>query len=302
MLKAEREERNRLIVEMRYQGKSISEIAELVNLTTTSVAGVCKKNGVGEKMSTRKRNYSTNALLPQLQPDEQKAITKIQTIGGFDYLGGFTGVHGYVTIQCQTCGHEFNYSYETIRHLRSIRCPECVRRQREENAEAKRIQREADAIEKMMTSWRYKLNKRKKKYAAEEKRIHACPICGKPTSKKKCCSDKCQKTYNNRTHDQQRRARVRDALIDNDIQLIELYRRDNGVCHICGGSCSFNDYLITEEGYTIVGDSYPSIDHVIPLAKGGKHSWDNVRLAHVRCNSLKRDKIISPCAAEPTML
>lgn len=35
---------------------------------------------------------------------------------------------------------------------------------------------------------------------------------------------------------------------------------------------------------------YPSVDHVIPLSKGGTHTWDNVKLAHKRCNSKKGNK------------
>ena len=30
-----------------------------------------------------------------------------------------------------------------------------------------------------------------------------------------------------------------------------------------------------------------SLDHIIPLSKGGKHSKDNVQLAHFSCNSKK---------------
>ena len=36
-----------------------------------------------------------------------------------------------------------------------------------------------------------------------------------------------------------------------------------------------------------------SKDHIIPLAKGGEHSWDNIQLAHRICNSLKADKVSS---------
>ena len=31
------------------------------------------------------------------------------------------------------------------------------------------------------------------------------------------------------------------------------------------------------------------LHHVVPLAKGGEHSWGNVALAHRRCNYLKSD-------------
>lgn len=36
----------------------------------------------------------------------------------------------------------------------------------------------------------------------------------------------------------------------------------------------------------------PSIDHVIPLSRGGAHAMGNVQSAHLRCNSSKGDKLI----------
>lgn len=31
----------------------------------------------------------------------------------------------------------------------------------------------------------------------------------------------------------------------------------------------------------------PSLDHILPIARGGSHTWDNVQLAHYRCNLSK---------------
>ena len=31
---------------------------------------------------------------------------------------------------------------------------------------------------------------------------------------------------------------------------------------------------------------------MIPIAKGGTHTWDNIQLAHRHCNSIKSDKFI----------
>lgn len=78
-------------------------------------------------------------------------------------------------------------------------------------------------------------------------------------------------------------------MVDKDITVEGLFRRDKGICYLCGRECSFDDYVI-RDGVFIAGDWYPSIDHVIPLSKGGVHSWDNVKLAHRRCNLIKRDK------------
>ena len=37
------------------------------------------------------------------------------------------------------------------------------------------------------------------------------------------------------------------------------------------------------------GPTYPTLDHIIPLAKGGTHTWNNVQCACAMCNSEKRD-------------
>ena len=90
--------------------------------------------------------------------------------------------------------------------------------------------------------------------------------------------------------------RIKDKNNLDNINLKELYNRDNGVCWICGKLCDYNDkeYRVSEKGhrYLATGPNYPSVDHVIPLSKGGAHTWNNVKLAHKRCNSKKCDKIL----------
>lgn len=34
-----------------------------------------------------------------------------------------------------------------------------------------------------------------------------------------------------------------------------------------------------------------TLDHIIPLSKGGTHTWDNVQLAHMSCNAGKCDRL-----------
>jgi len=81
-----------------------------------------------------------------------------------------------------------------------------------------------------------------------------------------------------------------NGYIDKDITLEKLYIRDNGICYLCGEKCDYDDYRITNKGYYIVGTKYPSIDHIKPLSKGGTHTWDNIQLAHISCNSRKYNK------------
>lgn len=120
-----------------------------------------------------------------------------------------------------------------------------------------------------------------------------CPECGKTfetrLSDKVYCSQTCRSARSWRNRNDQKRANTPGEV--DEIGLHELYERDGGVCHICGGMTDWDDFSHTDDGYFLAGDNYPSRDHVIPLAKGGTHTWDNVKLAHFRCNTLKRDNM-----------
>lgn len=72
---------------------------------------------------------------------------------------------------------------------------------------------------------------------------------------------------------------------DNNISLKKLIERDKGICKICGRLVDPSDI----ENSHVKG-MYPSLDHIIPLSKGGTHTWDNVQLAHLRCNAAKCDR------------
>ena len=56
------------------------------------------------------------------------------------------------------------------------------------------------------------------------------------------------------------------------------------VCGICGRPVDFDKKFPDPWSATI--------DHIIPVARGGLHAWDNVRLAHFMCNVLKSDKVM----------
>lgn len=119
---------------------------------------------------------------------------------------------------------------------------------------------------------------------------HPCLECGTITTKPKYCSEKCRRRALYRTQNIRRRTKIQNAMVDDDITLYGLFKRDKGRCHICGGVCDWSDHRY-KNGRFVCGNYYPTIDHVIPLAKGGLHSWDNVRLAHHNCNSAKGDRL-----------
>lgn len=83
-----------------------------------------------------------------------------------------------------------------------------------------------------------------------------------------------------------RAARYGCAVFDETVTLVGLIERDNGICKICGLPIDGNDI---KNGH--IGRMYPTIDHIIPLSRGGEHSWKNVQLAHMHCNAGKCDRI-----------
>lgn len=116
-----------------------------------------------------------------------------------------------------------------------------------------------------------------------------CKECGRHfitnLSKRINCSDVCRKRYSNRMDEIRRRSRLREnGKIDWSISLDRLIIRDKSICHICSCTVDKNDYEITKEGHFIAGENYPSIDHVVPVSKGGTHTWGNIKLAHRKCN------------------
>lgn len=82
--------------------------------------------------------------------------------------------------------------------------------------------------------------------------------------------------------------RAQEVGLDVDAGITEaaLRERDGDCCYLCGLEMSFERYRM--------GNYNPlraSIDHIIPIAKGGTHTWDNVKLACLRCNISKNDSL-----------
>lgn len=61
-----------------------------------------------------------------------------------------------------------------------------------------------------------------------------------------------------------------------------LIRKYGGLCHLCGEPVEMGDPT---------SPKYATIDHVVPLSKGGRDHMDNLALAHQRCNRKKGDEV-----------
>lgn len=72
-----------------------------------------------------------------------------------------------------------------------------------------------------------------------------------------------------------RRARERDQFVE-DVDATVVFDRDEGICGICGDPALRDDF---------------HVDHIIPLSRGGDHSYANTQVAHPVCNSRKHNKL-----------
>lgn len=90
------------------------------------------------------------------------------------------------------------------------------------------------------------------------------------------CSDRCLKREMNSL----RRVREREAFVA-PVARHRIFERDGWRCQLCGDA--------VERDAVVPHPLAPTIDHVLPLAVGGKHEPANVQCAHFLCNSQKSD-------------
>ena len=187
-------------------------------------------------------------------------------------------------LRCNECGLEFTRWPDKTQ---AIRCPTCYKKQLEQN----RIKREFKKQEREQV--------RKKLLAEEYAKEKKCCICGSvfhsERPEAKYCSDDCRRVVKRKRNlaqkkrrgswaNHRKRARHYGVAYEPGISLKQLIKRDGLTCRICGGMCNLND-----KNDKHIGLTYPTIDHIVAMKNGGGHTWDNVQIAHMICNSYKRD-------------
>lgn len=75
--------------------------------------------------------------------------------------------------------------------------------------------------------------------------------------------------------------RERAAAVER-IDPASIYLRDRHTCRLCGKRLAM--------AKTVPHPKAPTLDHILPLAKGGEHTRANVQAAHFLCNSTKGDR------------
>lgn len=92
------------------------------------------------------------------------------------------------------------------------------------------------------------------------------------------CSDRCSKKLEKKI----RRARKLSAGPHEAVGLAYVMKRDAGKCRLCGGAVDRNAVVPHPKA--------PTLDHVVPLSRGGTHTRANLQLAHFSCNVIKGDR------------
>lgn len=112
---------------------------------------------------------------------------------------------------------------------------------------------------------------------------HRCVECGstfttnKHSALRKYCSTRCGRRAVKRTRRHLERAAERAG---EHFTVREIADRDGWVCHIC-------QRRIPDKGSWTNEDDDPTIDHLVPLSRGGEHTRVNVAIAHRLCNSCR---------------
>ena len=220
---------------------------------------------------------------------EDKVINVINSkFSRFEYIGGYVNADSFIYLLCKDCGNVFKHSTDMLRPSRNkiIKCKKCNSIIKNKKDILKIKDKELKKVTKLKDKEQKAILDQEERYKKLFKKCKECGTEFKATHGKQIyCDDICRKKYSNRIKEIDRRHKLREnGKIEWDITLNKLHKRDRGLCHICGtkvimGNDSNDDY-------------YGSIDHVKPISKGGTHTWDNVKLAHRKCNCNKRDKLI----------
>jgi len=93
------------------------------------------------------------------------------------------------------------------------------------------------------------------------------------------CSAKCRRRGIGREARYRRRARVAGGRVNRQA----VFKRDGWICQLCGQP--------VDRTASVPDPLAATIDHVVPLAKGGEHNDANAQCAHFMCNCLKSDSL-----------
>lgn len=118
-------------------------------------------------------------------------------------------------------------------------------------------------------------------------------VCVSSKSISKFCGRRCYEKYRNKLDNRKAyvkkhrviyKTKLKDRTID-EVSPNYILSRDNMKCHICGKKINIK--------YKYPHPLSASLDHIIPISKGGEHSTRNIKAAHFGCNSSKCNRSLN---------
>jgi hypothetical protein len=231
---------------------------------------------------TYKRKYCSTRCRDRLHSrrKEQARAAKVpcSSCGGPRRTDNSTGqcgpcTHPYKPTPCVGCGALLSRKGkgQIVK-----RCPACASLHRE--AEASRFAANRVAREAALAADR---QLRREEWSAPK----PCAWCLKPFvattgTQKYCCN-----AHNDIAKSVRRKRRLRGAPRNLPLpSLWEIYERDRGLCRLCA--------LPVDQSLRWPNQGTASIDHIVPVSRGGSESGENYQLAHLRCNQARQAKPI----------
>lgn len=98
---------------------------------------------------------------------------------------------------------------------------------------------------------------------------------------KKWCSEDCASKARGHTMNVTRRIQTTEPI--GAFLRMDIYNRDKWICQICKKP--------VKKELSFPHPKCASLDHVIPLSRGGTHESENVQLAHLSCNTSKGNRV-----------
>lgn len=291
------------------QGHRVSETAKKFGVSKCQINNLVKIRGLtnGRQWGGLDDDYKESMR----KEAEQRLVDRLDSLG-FDYLGGYTNKTGSITMKCRACGDIFERTVDFVKRGNLI-CKKCEHEKTLVRQGKRRIVRQAEVERRRAEREAERLSRPPKNYYADLhdeflNRTGICKICGKTYTVREyvrscgmkyardngVCSKECRKeklrqisreSHKGRQDSHRHRAVKFGCEYDPSVTLKKLVKRDGLRCAICGEMCDWNDHSWSE----YAGPKYPSIDHIIPMSKGGGHTWDNVQVVHIICNSHKSD-------------
>lgn len=294
------------------EGHSVKETAEKFNVSIHRVNCWAKVRKVSNGRTASEICSEIGKKGAQIRAKQQMKEAEIRfrqvmSEQGFRLISKYKGKNTSVVLECVKCGEQF--SRYVSRARQGVCCSMCTKVEKTQKLQAQQEQKLAEKrLKEAQKAANQALFEAERNKRLDE--LHTCKVCGGSYSIRSYmksigtkyerdsgyCSAKCRnKSKNQREHarrkivggdSHRKRARKFGCEFDSSVTLKRLIERDGLYCKICGMACNPDDHGWTQ----YMGPTSPTIDHIIPMAQGGGHTWNNVQIAHAQCNSWKSDK------------